>query len=51
MGVLERRYAKALLAAALEKGEAQAVSAGVETLAAALEKKEIREFLAAPMVS
>ncbi len=51
MGVLERRYAKALLEAALEKGEAQAVSAGVEALASALEEKKIWDFLAAPVVS
>ena len=51
MGVLERRYAKALLEASLEKGCAPQAADKVETLAAALEDKAFRRFLAAPVVS
>ncbi len=51
MGVLERRYAKALLEAALEKGEVREVGEKMETLAAALRDKGFRDFLSAPVVS
>jgi len=50
VGVLERRYAKALLEAALERGEAESVGGKMETLAAALGEKAFRSFLADPVV-
>ena len=51
MGVLERRYAKALLEAALEKGRAEEVGGRMETLSKALEDSAFRNFLSSPVVS